>query len=367
VEPLPIQLNGASGVPFHRQIVEQVVDLIRSGRLPPNARLASVRDLAGRLLVSLVTIRSAYALLEAAGLIVRREGRGAFVAGRVEEACRERALAEACQILAGAVTRAERLGLTGEALDALEGERLQWEVELASEVQRRLLPASPPEVEGYDIAGLAIPCREIGGDLYDFLPCPDGALALALADVTGKGVPAALLVSTLHASLHILVEDGRPLAEVVARAGRQFLSSAPDNRFAGLFLARLEPATGEMGSINAGQDPPVLLRRDGRVESLTRGGSLLGIPRDAPFECQATTIQPGDLLVAFTDGITETRSPRGEEFGRDRLVSYLRGNRELPAGELCRSLVAAAEAFSGGAPAEDDRTVLVVRRGEVAR
>jgi sigma-B regulation protein RsbU (phosphoserine phosphatase) len=367
VEPLPIQLNGASGVPFHRQIVEQLTDLIRTGRLQPNAPLSSSRDLAGQLLVSLVTIRRAYALLEQAGLIVRGEAGDPVVTHRVEEACRERALAQACQLLSEAVAGAERLGLAPGDLDALEAERLQWEVELASGVQRRLLPASPPEIEGYDVAGLAIPCREIGGDLYDFLPCPDGSFALALADVTGKGVPAALLVSTLHASLHLLLEDGRPLPEVVARAGRQFLSSAPDNRFAGLFLARLDPSSGQLLSINAGQDPPILLRRDGEALCLTRGGSLLGIPRQTPYECERTVMRPGDLLVAFTDGITETRSPRGEEFGRERLVWHLRENRALPAAELARSVVAAAEAFSAGAAAADDRTILVARRGEVKR
>jgi serine phosphatase RsbU (regulator of sigma subunit) len=357
-----LNLSDAPGIPYHRQIVEQVARSIRSGDLAPDSSLPSVREMASRLLVSRTAVRQAYADLEAAGLIVRNPDRRVHVATDAAAASREMALDQGSSLLSHAVARARGLGLTGGDVDAVEAERLAWEVEMAAGIQRRLLPGSDPVIDGYDIAGLSLPCREIGGDLYDFVPCADRTLALAIADVTGKGVPASLMVSTLHASIRLLIDDGRPLTEVVGRANRQFHSSSPENRFAGLFLARLDVPTGRVVSVNAGQDPPILLRREGRAETLTRGGLLVGCLPDASYESEATSLEPGDLLLASTDGITETLSGEGEQYGLRRLVDHVRRNRELPAGELARSLITAVEQFSDGSPATDDRTVVVVKR-----
>jgi DNA-binding transcriptional regulator YhcF (GntR family) len=362
MERSSIQIREAAANPYRRQIAGQMSRRIRSGDLPPDSPLPSIRGLARQLLVSALAVKQAYADLEAAGLVVRRSGSGVFVASDAEAASRDMALEEGATLLFDAVSRARRLGLTGGGLDLIEGERLAWEVEVAARIQRGLLPGTDPALEGYDISGLSIPCREVGGDLYDFLPCAGGELALAIADITGKGIPASLLVSTLHASLHLLLDEDRPLTDVISRTNRQLHISSPENRFAGLFLARLHPPTGRLRYVNAGQDPPLLLRRDGSLDLLTRGGLPVGCSPDAAYESEAAVMEPGDLLLATTDGITETLSAGGEEFGGERLVDHVCRNRHLPAVELAASLITAAERFSGGTAAMDDRTVLVVKR-----
>ena len=371
---LMIDLNSASGVPFHRQIVEEVARRVRAGELRADTRLPDTRDLAADLIVSLATVRQAYSVLEALGIAAKGPGGALVVADHADRASREKAMDETCAVLAEAVARARSLSATEALLEGPDAEhlvesadleRLAREVELASGVQSRLLPERDPELAGWDVSGLTIPCREIGGDLFDYVPCPDGRIALAIADVTGKGVPAALLVSTLHTALHLLLCENLPLNEVVGRANRQFHLSTPENRFAGLFVARLDPASGALESVNAGQDPPVIVRDSGEVRVLRKGGVLVGLFPDFEYEVEVSRLEPGDMFAAFTDGITETRSPWGEEFGTGRLVKHLASRREAAAREVARSLVEAAETFSGGAHAKDDRTVLICRR-EVA-
>ncbi|MEJ2367395.1 MAG: SpoIIE family protein phosphatase [Acidobacteriota bacterium] len=368
---LMIDLNSASGVPFHRQIVEEVARRVRVGDLQMNAPLPGARDLAANLIVSLATVRQAYSVLVALGIAMRKPDGGMVVAAHADRASREQAMDETCAELADAVARARVLSATEALLDtpdtealveAADLQRLAREVELASGVQSRLLPGRDPDLEGWDVAGMTIPCREIGGDLYDYIPCPDGRIALAIADVTGKGIPAALLVSTLHTALHILLGEDLPLETVVSRANRQFHLSAPENRFAGLFLARLDPETGMIESVNAGQDPPVIAHANGDVEVLRKGGVLVGLFPDFEYEVHATTLQPGDVFAACTDGVTEARSPRGEEFGAGRFLKHLESHRDASAADTARSLIDAAETFSGGAHASDDRTVLICRR-----
>jgi len=364
MDGLGIHLSSTSGVPFYRQILQQVAQGIRCGQFPPGRPVPSARDLAARLLVSLITVQRAYANLEAAGLLEEDTEEGVRVAEGAEEAGRSLALVEGCEELSRAVSRARLLGLSGEEVDAAEAERLSWEVEMATGVQRLLLPDAPPEIPGYDIAGLTVPCREIGGDLYDFIPLSKDRLAFAIADVTGKGVPASLLVSTLSTAIHLLLEDERPLSQVVDRTNRRFHASSPSNRFAGLFLADLDLGTGKLTSVNAGQDPPIVMRKGGSVETLTGGGMILGVLPQVAYKSEETVLEPGDLLAAVTDGITETRDERGEEFGFERLAAHLAAHGTERAGELVRSLIGAAEAFSGGAPAHDDRTIVIIKREE---
>lgn len=240
---------------------------------------------------------------------------------------------------------------------------LAQELERAAEIQQRLLPSKAPEIAGFDIAGYNAPCRTVGGDYYDFLQYPEGRIAFLIGDVSGKGMGAALLMSSLQARVHVLFEDPAPVAAQVSRLNRSIAANCPDNCFITLFAAILNPASGELVYCNAGHNPSLRLRQNDEIERLGATGIPLGIARHARYEENRCQLERGDLLVLFSDGVTEASAPDTDhEFGEERLVAALKSKKNHSAAELIEAVNAELLSFTGGLPAADDITLVIARR-----
>jgi serine phosphatase RsbU (regulator of sigma subunit) len=254
---------------------------------------------------------------------------------------------------------------------ALERERharqefLERELRIAEQVQERLFPQWAPRMETIECAGVCRPARGVGGDYYDFLPLEDGRMGLAVGDVSGKGLSAALLMASLQGSLRSLASaDGARVDEIVTDVNRQLCSLTESNRFVTLFFAIYDDHRRELFCVNAGHNAPMLLRAgdDGASpERVRSGGTVLGFCPEARWRAQSLHLAPDDLLVAVTDGVVEAANAANEEFGEHRLAEVLVANRSLPAAELCREVVARVAEFLAGLPAADDLTVVVAR------
>jgi sigma-B regulation protein RsbU (phosphoserine phosphatase) len=233
----------------------------------------------------------------------------------------------------------------------------------AAEIQNGLLPTSSPHLPGLELAGYNVPCRTVGGDYYDYIPCVDGRITVLVGDVAGKGMPAALLMSNLQARAQILFDDPRDLGAVVARLNRILCQNCPGNRFITFFVTVVDPQTGEMTWCNAGHNPPILIRANGDVEHLEGGGLVLGIMPMAPYTHQTARLNLGDMLLLFSDGVTEACQPGlDEEFGEDRLAALASELRKGPAESAMRALIDTLTKWIGDAPAADDITLIVVKK-----
>jgi sigma-B regulation protein RsbU (phosphoserine phosphatase) len=245
---------------------------------------------------------------------------------------------------------------------ALEKERLERELTLAAEIQRQILPKGSPDVPGYQLVGWNRPARQVGGDYYDLLPRDDGRVSLVLGDVSGKGMPAALMVSTLHSALRLLLDRTSLGPAFLERLNTHILESSASNKFITLFLAELEPATGTVHYLNAGHNPALLLRRSGEVEELGSSGLPIGLLPGSRYRKMTIELGPGDLLCLYSDGITECASPADEEFGMVRLLKLLAELRDRPLQELSDTIAQTTVDFAAGQPQLDDETVVLLRR-----
>lgn len=239
-----------------------------------------------------------------------------------------------------------------------EKDRMSEELRLAREIQARLQPAAPPAIEGWEVFGASSPCREIGGDYYDFIRRPDGQLVLAAGDIAGKGAGAAILMASLHAAVRIKSQNGASVGEVMREINRYIYENSPADKFLTLFYGKLDPETGRLEYSNAGHPPPLVARRSGEVLRLDAGGLPIGIFPDAAFEQRAITLQPGDTLLLYTDGIHEAMRANGEEFGESHLIECLTGSPECSAAELGERIESALRGFH----LTDDRTLVIVKR-----
>lgn len=225
------------------------------------------------------------------------------------------------------------------------------------------MPDKAPDIAGFDVAGYNAPCRTVGGDYYDFLRYADGRMALLIGDVSGKGMAAALLMSSLQARIQVLFEKPDALSEQVARLNRITAANCPGNCFITFFAAVLDPATGELRYCNAGHNPPLLLHKNGEVEPLGATGMVLGILPNASYEERTCRLDRDELLVLFSDGLTEACNPDlAEEFGEGRLIAFLKKERDQRAADLLEATKMELSSFTGGAAAADDITMVLVRR-----
>ena len=233
----------------------------------------------------------------------------------------------------------------------------------AAQIQKGLLPRSSPKVAGLDLAGSTAACRTVGGDYYDFITYPSGCVATLVGDVAGKGMPAALMMSSLQARVQVLFEESGSVAASVTRLNKAIASNCPDNRFITFFISVIDPATGDVTYTNAGHNPPLLIRRSGAVEKLTTGGIILGImPRFVYQQAQAH-LDPGDVLVLFSDGVTEAAKPEvDEEFGDERLADLIRQHAGESAEAMVQAVIDSVSQFTEGAPPADDITVVIAKR-----
>jgi serine phosphatase RsbU (regulator of sigma subunit) len=244
--------------------------------------------------------------------------------------------------------------------ESIEKRRLEEDIHVAAGIQQGLLPRKAPQVPGYDLAGSNRPCHTVGGDYYDF-SYEQGQLLMALGDVSGKGIGAALLMTVLRAAVRAhWAEAG--MAEAVARINRTVCQNVPENKYVTFCMAQLDPQSGRLTYVNAGHNPPLLVRADGPTETLTEGGMVLGMFESVPFAQATVDLRPGDTLVIYSDGVTETFDAEGNEFAEDRLADVARRGRGLSAEALEGEILRDLELFSRGAKATDDRTLIVLKR-----
>lgn len=245
----------------------------------------------------------------------------------------------------------------------LEAQRIEEELRLAREIQTRLLPAEPPAIEGVELAGLSLPAREVGGDYFDYPVTPDGHLALVIADVSGKGMPAALLMSAFRASLRSQDLATLGPAKSLARINQFIHASVEPGKFITAFLGLLNPATGEFRYASAGHDPPIIVQSDGSLEELSGGGLILGLMGETTYSEATVELVPGALLVAFTDGVTEAQNPEGSFFETQGLSHVLKASLGQSCAQIQSRIIDEIRAFSSSAPQSDDITLLLARRG----
>ena len=211
----------------------------------------------------------------------------------------------------------------------IEKKRMERELELAGDIQQGLLPSEAPEVEGWDLVGTNTPCYTIGGDYYDFIERP-GGLAIALGDVSGKGAGAALMMMVLRATIHFASQHEKTVTDIISQTNGVIYDNSPQQFYATFFLTNLDTGTGKMRYINAGHIPPILYQKaSDTIVRLEEGGTVLGLFDIAPFTEGEAELQPGDILVVFTDGISEAWGANDEEFGEDRLAELVRDNASL--------------------------------------
>src|SRR6266516_609944 len=246
--------------------------------------------------------------------------------------------------------------------EQLQRERMEHELQVASEIQQRFQPTSAPHVPGYELQGISFPCYEIGGDYYDFIQRDDGRLIVTLGDVSGKGTAAALLMSCLHAAVHAQAESHNTLVQTIGSVNRYLAENIPANRFITLFYAELEPKTGALAFLNAGHNPPLIVHAAGTMEQLAAGGLPLGIMPDADYRQGMTKLLYGDVLVIYSDGVSEAQSPSGVEFGATRLYDVVSRNLDASAAGIRDRIESALTKFSQGTPAADDITLVIVKR-----
>ncbi len=241
--------------------------------------------------------------------------------------------------------------------------RIQEEMRLATEIQKILLPKDYPHFEGYDIAGQSIPAKDVGGDYYDFIKVDESRLAICLGDVSGKGMPAALLMSNLQATLRgqtMMLESGPK--ECIGRSNQLIFRSTDLDKFATLFYGIIDNKSNHLIYTNAGHDIPFLLRGDRECSRLTTGGIVVGFVEKYSYDQDRVSFNTGDLLLLYSDGLTEAMNVDEEEFGEQRLYEVVQKNRDLSAAELIQVIMKNVFDFSSESTQMDDMTVVVVKR-----
>jgi sigma-B regulation protein RsbU (phosphoserine phosphatase) len=243
----------------------------------------------------------------------------------------------------------------------IEKKRLEGQLEVARQVQLELLPPSDPKLEGFDISAYNFPTEEVSGDYYDWVPIYDDQIGIVVADVSGKGVPAALLMAFLRASLRAATHIGYAPHISLVKANYLLWESIERNQYVTAFYGVLDASHRTLAYANAGHNPPLLLDASGNVKYIDRGGVPLGMFRDTRYYEYYLTIEPNDVLVLYTDGVTEALSPKGEEFGRQRLAESVKKSRSLSAKDLIAAVQKDVTNWTDGRGVSDDVTFFVVK------
>ena len=248
---------------------------------------------------------------------------------------------------------------------AIERARAHRELEVAREVQERLLPAELPSIPSVDAAFDYRSLEQIGGDYYDFFRTPTGALCTVVADVSGKGIAAALLMASLRASLHaLLLESTLPLTSLVERLNSLLYKASSSSRYATLFVCLYDPATRQLTCVNAGHNPPLLLRAGGLMERLTVGGTVVGLLPSISCESETLALGPGDTLVLYTDGVSEATNPEGAEWGESGLCAAILSvplQPETGSAQMLERILSTLHKFTADSTQADDSTLVILR------
>jgi len=264
-----------------------------------------------------------------------------------------------------AVTRQVSAAIENEFLhqQSIEKELIQKEINIAASIQQRIIPKELSKIEGYEIAGINIPSKEVGGDYYDLIKLNNGKVAVIIADVTGKGIAAALLVNTLNASLYSYLEFDLPLTDIADRLNKLIYRSTPSDRFITFFMSVLDPTTGELEVVNAGHNPILLLRENGTLEKIEAGGIGLGmLDFGIPYTGQKLKLEKEDKLFLYTDGIPEAMNPDEEEYSDERMFEFFKNNSGLSPEEFIDAIVKDVKVHVGTADQSDDITCLILKK-----
>lgn len=245
--------------------------------------------------------------------------------------------------------------------DTIAKARMERELALAAEIQARMLPRREFQFPGFSFLGFNRACYEVGGDYYDFMPTAGGGFSVTVADVSGKGAAAALLMASCKSMLTAHTQAGMPLPERIARLNRYVIDNSTTNTFVTFFHAELDPATGALRYCNAGHNPPLLLHPTSAPRPLDSTAPLLGL-FEAPFEAEEVDFPPGSTLVAFSDGVTEAMSLEEEEYGDERLQALVARSADAGPEALRDAILEDVERWTRGAPPSDDVTLVIVRR-----
>ena len=273
---------------------------------------------------------------------------------------------ETDQVLLDALTRQVHASLENRYLhqQEVEKQKIEREISVAASIQQRILPEVLPTIDGYDIAGINIPSRSVGGDYFDCVSLPDGRYALVMADVAGKGMAAALLVSSLHAYLSAYLETASSLAELAARLNKVICRTSTPEKFITAFIALLTPGTGQMEAVNAGHNPAYWLKSDGTMYELKASGVPFGmVDLNLPYRNEQIVLGKGDRLLLYTDGIPEATSEKDLLYeSAAPLLAFLQRHKSYRADAFIKALIDDIRTFTGSAPQSDDITALYLIR-----
>lgn len=247
--------------------------------------------------------------------------------------------------------------------EALDKDRLERQVQIAAEVQRRMMPDQPPVIPGYEVAALYVPCFELGGDFYDFFSLGKESLGIAIADVAGKGLPASLLMASVRAAIRANADAIYDLDEIMRRLNRAMAEDMKSNEFITLWYGTLNFRTRQLTYCNAGHEPPMLLRGgpNGEIRELSTGGMVLGVDPEQTYEKDVVQLRKGDILWIYTDGVPDAMTYSGEKFGKDRMREALRKYANEPAEQICRQMLWETRRFVGLNRRTDDTTIVVIK------
>ncbi len=245
--------------------------------------------------------------------------------------------------------------------ETLEKQRIEEELNFARDIQQRLLPRECPKNEKVEMEGLNIPSRQVGGDYFDCIPLDDDHIAVTIADVSGKGIPASLLMSSLHAGLRNLVTAHGDIPTMVAKLNNFLYANTSFDKFVTFFYAEIDLAEQSLTYVNAGHNPPYLIHDDGSWRRLETGGLILGMMPDMIYQSEKVPLQKHDLILMFTDGVTEAKSTADIDYDEERLQAVLKKFHRAGVKELLDEIVADVKQFTKGAPQSDDITMMAVR------
>ena len=355
--------NPSSGIPIYLQVMEQVKDALETGAFRPGDAVPGIRPLAEELVINPNAVARAYRELEQERVIALRQGAAAGLVFTNQLAERPRT---AVSRRSSRELALENSRLTAQiAAEVANRVQRNRELDLARDVQQRLFPQVYPQIPGLDYAGACRPALGVGGDYYDFIRLSDAELGIAIGDVSGKGIPAALLMATLRAYLHGQTRRRvTDLAEVMVNLNRLVYESSAANRYATFFYAQYDSSTRVLEYVNAGHNPPLIFRTHSDRQAVLRldpSGPVIGLMPDCSYIQQRVTLEDGDVLVLFTDGITEAMNAAGDEWGEERLTQVIGANRALPARELIDRIVHTSDRFVAGAAQYDDMTLITAR------
>jgi len=250
--------------------------------------------------------------------------------------------------------------------ESLEKKEMEKELEVAGGIQKRLLPDDSPDIEGFELLGVCSPCEAVGGDSYDFIQLDEGRWLITITDVVGHGVPAAMLMANLYATLRSHSQYGHELTSMVARVNDSIHRSTASTQFITMFCGILDPETGEFNFTNAGHNPPYVVRKNAQpdqpLETLEEGGIPLGMMPSVPYCSGAVTMEKGDILFLFTDGVTEVMNKKGELLGEEALEECLKQSVGLPLASIIDEVQVEVRSHSGDTPYDDDVTIVGVQR-----